>query len=75
MFYALFPLFWNHEILINLNLPIHLAMVGQREKSQKYFDLSIFSENLNDSNSSLGVVNFQKWELFLAHLVVLVEAL
>ena len=41
-------------------------LVGQREKSQKYFDLSVFNKNLNDSNpcSSLGVMNFQKWELF-----------
>ena len=30
-------------------------LVGQREKSQKYFDLSC---------SNLGVMNFQKWELF-----------
>ena len=41
-------------------------LVGQREKSQKYFDLSASNWNLNDSNpwSSLGVMNFQKWELF-----------
>ena len=36
------------------------------EKSQKYFDLSTFNYNLYDSNpcSSLGVMDFQKWELF-----------
>ena len=41
-------------------------LVGQREKSQKYFDLSALNWNLNDLNpcSSLGVMNFQKWELF-----------
>ena len=41
-------------------------LVGQRKKSQKYFDLSTFNYNLYDSNpcSSLGVMNFQKWELF-----------
>ena len=41
-------------------------LVGQREKSRKYFDLSTFNYNLNDSNpcSSLGVMKFQKWELF-----------
>ena len=41
-------------------------LVGQRKKSQKYFDLSTFNYNLYDSNpcSSLGVINFQKWELF-----------
>ena len=41
-------------------------LVGQREKSQKYFDLSAFNKDLNDSvvRSSLGVMNFQKWELF-----------
>ena len=40
--------------------------VGQREKSQKYFDLSNFNQNLDDSNpcSSLGVTNFQQWEQF-----------
>ena len=43
-----------------------LVMVGQREKSQKYFDHSTFNLNLNDSNpcSSLGVMDFQNWELF-----------
>ena len=42
---------------------------GKQEKSQKYIDLSTFNKNLSDSNprSSLGVMNFQKWELFLAH--------
>ena len=41
-------------------------LVGQRKKSQKYFDLSTFNYNLYDTNpcSSLGVMNFQKWELF-----------
>ena len=41
-------------------------LVGQGEKSRKYFDLSTFNYNLNDSNpcSSLGVMNVQKWELF-----------
>ena len=54
---------------MKLNLPILLVVVGQREKSQKYFDPSTFNKNLNDLNpcSSLGVMNFQKWELFLAH--------
>ena len=39
-------------------------LVGQRKKSQKYFDLSTFNWKLNDSNpcSSLGVTNYQKWE-------------
>ena len=43
-----------------------VVLVGQRKKSQKYFDLSTFNYNLYDSNpcSSLGVMNFQKWELF-----------
>ena len=51
---------------MKLNLPILLLVVGQREKSRKYFDLSTFNYNLTDSNpcSSLGVMNFQKWELF-----------
>ena len=41
-------------------------LVGQGKKSQKYFDPSTFNYNLYDSNpcSSLGVMNFQKWELF-----------
>ena len=56
----------NHGIFVKLNLPIFVVLVGQREKSQKYFDLSTFNHNLYDSNpwSSLGVMNFQKWELF-----------
>ena len=43
-----------------------VVLVGQRKKSQKYFDLLTFNYNLYDSNpcSSLGVMNFQKWELF-----------
>ena len=43
-----------------------VVLVGQRKKSQKYFDLSTFNCNLYDSNpcSSLGIMNFQKWELF-----------
>ena len=41
-------------------------MVGQREKSQKYFDLSTFNKNLNDSNPccSLGVMNFKSGNYF-----------
>ena len=44
-------------------------LVGQRKKSQKYFDLSTFNYNLHDSNpcSSLGVMNFQSGNFFLAH--------
>ena len=40
--------------------------VVQSEQSKKYFDFSAFSKNLNHSNacSSLGAMNFQKWELF-----------
>ena len=43
-----------------------MVLVGQREKSQKYFDLSAFNWNLGDSNSqsSLDAMNFKKWELF-----------
>ena len=43
-----------------------LPLAGQRENSQKYFDLPVSTRNLNDSNpcSSLGAINFQKWELF-----------
>ena len=37
-------------------------LIGQWEKSQKYFDLS--ASNLKVNESSLGVMNFQKWELF-----------
>ena len=66
MFQALFPSLCNHEILIKLNVPISVVLIGQRENSQKYFDLSTSNKNLNDANpfSSLGVMNFQKWELF-----------
>ena len=44
-------------------------LVGQRKELQKCFDLSTFNYNLNESNASsnLGVMNFQKWERFLAH--------
>ena len=49
-----------------LNLPICLVLVRQREKSQKYSSLSALSWNSNHSNllSTLGDMNFQKWELF-----------
>ena len=51
---------------MKLDLPILLVPVEQRKKTQKYFDLLAFNYNLNESNScsSLGVMNFQKWELF-----------
>ena len=57
---ALFQLFCNHEIFIKLNLVIILLLVRKREKSQKYFDLSTFDWNLNDSNlfSTHGAMNF-----------------
>ena len=45
-----FQSFCNHEFFGNLNLPVLVALVGQREKSQKYFDLSAINKNLNDSN-------------------------
>ena len=35
-----FPSFCNYKISIKLNLPILLVLVGQREKSLKYFDIS-----------------------------------
>ena len=43
-----------------------LALVGQQENSQIYFDLLGFDQNLNDSylSSSVDAMNFQKWELF-----------
>ena len=37
-----FHSFCNDEIIIKLNLPILLAQIRQREKSQKYFDLLAF---------------------------------
>ena len=45
--------------------PIFIVLVGQRGKSQKYFDLSAFKWKLNHSNlhSTDGDMNFQKWEL------------
>ena len=48
---------WNFMKLI---LPIHLVLVRQEEKAQKYFDLSVFKWNLNHSNlwSTLGATNF-----------------
>ena len=45
-------------------------LVRQREKFLKFLNLLAFIWNLNnlDLQSTLGAVNFQKWELFLAHL-------
>ena len=37
-----FQSFWNHEICLQLNLPIFLVLLRQQEKSQKYFDLLAF---------------------------------
>ena len=59
-----FPSFCDHEIFIKPDLPVLLVLVGQRKKSQKYFDPSAFTYNLNESNLRLGVMNFQKWNLF-----------
>ena len=49
----------NHEIFIKFNLPIHLVLGRQQEKSQKYFDLSALNWNLNHLNlsSTLGATN------------------
>ena len=54
---------WN---FIKLNLPILPVLVRQREKSQRYFSLSSFNWNLNQSDlwCTLGAKTFQKWELF-----------
>ena len=38
-----FSVICNHEIFVKLILPILLVLEGQREKSQKYFDLSAFN--------------------------------
>ena len=38
------------EIFIKLNLPILLVLVGQQEKSLKYFSLSAFNWNWNQIN-------------------------
>ena len=38
-----FQSFCNHELFVKLNLPVFLVLVGQREKSQKYFDLLAFN--------------------------------
>ena len=41
-------------------------LARQREKSHKYFNLSISSKKLNNSNlrSTLGAMKIQKWEHF-----------
>ena len=64
-FLAIFQSFYNHKIFAGLNLPIFLVLVRQRKKSQKYFNLSSFDWNFNHSNlwSTLGAMNFKKWEL------------
>ena len=66
MFWTIFQSICNHEIIVKSNLPTFVVLVGQREKSQKYIDLSPFNKNLNDLNlsSNLGFMNFQMWELF-----------
>ena len=55
-----------HNVM--LNLLILLALVKQREKSQKYFSLLPVNWNLYLNHSilfsTLGVTNFSKWELF-----------
>ena len=40
MFWAIFQSFCNQEIFVKFNLPIFVVLIGQREKSQKYIDLS-----------------------------------
>ena len=51
---------------MKLNLPILLVLVRRREKLQKCFDLSAFKKHLNNSIllSTVGGINFQKWEFF-----------
>ena len=53
-------------MFVKFNLSIFLELMRQWEKSHKFFDLSAFNYNLNHSNlwSTLGVMNFQRWELF-----------
>ena len=51
---------------VKLNLsPILLVLVRQLDESQKYLNLSALNWNLNHLNlrSTLGAINFQKWEL------------
>ena len=38
---GMFQSFCNHEIFVKLNLPIFIALIGQREKSQKYFNFQL----------------------------------
>ena len=66
MFQAIFKSFCNHDFFVKLNLRIFLALVRQREKSQKYFSLSALIWNLSHSNlcSTASAMNIQKWELF-----------
>ena len=45
MFWTIFQSFFNHEIFVRLNLPIFVALLGQQEISQEYFNW-----NLNFSN-------------------------
>ena len=40
MFWAIFQSFCNQEIFVKFNLPIFVVLIGQREKSLKYIDLS-----------------------------------
>ena len=47
---AIFQSFCKHEIFVKLNISTFLVLVRQREKSQKFFDLSVLNENLKHSN-------------------------
>ena len=47
---VLFQSFCNYEIFLMLNLPMILALVRQREKSQNYFSISALNWNLNHSD-------------------------
>ena len=59
-----FRSFWNHEIFVELNLPIFPVLVRSREKSQKYFDLLAVKQILILSSPSctIDAMNFKMWE-------------
>ena len=57
---------------VKFTVSMFLVLKRQQRKSQKYFELLTFNMKINHSNmlTTLGAMNFQKWEIFLAHLVL-----
>ena len=68
---GLFQAFRNLKISLKSKLRIFPILKKMREKLQKYFNSSVIKKNLIRSNPSitLGAMNFQTGNVFLAHQV------